>query len=106
MKRALLASFLLTTPALAIDEQHEAKARAMADRAIAYLRAQQDEKTGGWAIPPEGPHYPAITGLIVNGMLMHDGVTIDDPAVNSAVAYLLSKQQPDGGIYDRILPSY
>jgi squalene-hopene/tetraprenyl-beta-curcumene cyclase len=106
MKRALLASFLLATPALAIDEQHEAKARAMADRAIAYLRAQQDEKTGGWAIPPEGPHYPAITGLIVNGMLMHDGITADDPAMKSAIAYLLGKQQPDGGIYDRILPSY
>lgn len=82
-------------------------ARAAAS-AITYFRAAQDKATGGWSVPqkPGQPHLPAITGLIVNGMLLEPGVTAADPTVARAVDYILSQQKPDGGIYDTILPSY
>ena len=85
-------------------------AAEQAAKAIAYLRSVQDEKTGGWAIPPQGPTFPAITALVLSGMLMEPGVNAgdpsNDPGVKRAVEFILSKQQADGGIYDRLLPSY
>jgi squalene-hopene/tetraprenyl-beta-curcumene cyclase len=92
-----------------------AKAREMIGRAVAYLRSQQDAASGGWAVPPvaEGgepgagqPHYPAITALVMIAMLSDPGIQPDDAAVQSGVKYLLNHQRPDGGIYDRVLPSY
>lgn len=78
----------------------------VAQRAIAFLKSKQDEKSGGWSIPPKGPSFPAITGLVVNGMLLQPGVKTDDPAVSKGLDFILSKQQQDGGIYDQILASY
>lgn len=94
--------------ARAIDEARYAKAQEMIEKSIDYLRAQQDADTGGWSIPEgEGrPHLPAITGLVVSGMLMDPGISADDPSVARGVDYLLSFLQPDGGIYDGILASY
>src|ERR1051325_9650969 len=80
--------------------------QAMVNRAIAYLKAQQDAKTGGWAINPKGPSFPAITGLAMTGMLMDPATKDGDPAIQNGLKYILSNQQPDGGIYDQILPSY
>ena len=82
-----------------------ATADRMIDRAVAYLRTQQ-ESSGGWSTNPDGPDLPAITGLVVTGMILGDALESDDPAINAAVAYILSFRQPDGGIYDQILPSY
>lgn len=103
-----------TPPAVknASGSEHEdvrARARAMADKAVAYLRAQQDEATGGWGVPGEGsgrPVFPAITGLVVTGMLANGTAPPSDPAMVKAQAFMLKHQQPDGGIYDRVLPSY
>ena len=81
-------------------------AQKVATRAIAFLKSKQDEKTGGWSIPPRGPSFPAITGLVVRGMLQQPGVDVNDPAVARGIDFVLSKQQPDGGIYDQILASY
>jgi squalene-hopene/tetraprenyl-beta-curcumene cyclase len=82
----------------------------LADRAAAYLRSQQDAKTGGWRTEGQGPKFPAITGLVVTGLLMDPSASessaTDDPAIARAVAYMLSMQKPDGGIYDAALPSY
>lgn len=75
-------------------------------KAISYLRAHQDEKTGGWSVPEQGPAFPAITALVVSGMRCNDSVPASDPAIKRAVDFILSRQQPDGGIYDSILPSY
>jgi squalene-hopene/tetraprenyl-beta-curcumene cyclase len=80
-------------------------ARTMADKAIAFLKAKQDV-SGGWAVTPNQPTFPAISGLVLQGMLMHDGVTIKDDAVARGVGFILSKKQADGGLYDRILPVY
>ena len=72
--RSLLATLLLllaAAPALAIDDEHRARARAMIDKATAYLLARQGE-TGGWNVNPDGPTLPAITGLVVNGLLLDE----------------------------------
>lgn len=91
---------------LAIDLQHRAKADAMIDKAIEYLRAQQDRATGGWAVNPSGPNYPAITALAIKGMLLDPAIDANDPAVQRGVEFILRYRQPDGGIYDQVLPSY
>jgi len=78
----------------------------VAKKAAAYLRAQQDKATGGWSIPEKGPAYPAITALVVSGMLTEPGASVNDDSIKRGVAFVLSKQQKDGGIYDQILPSY
>lgn len=79
-------------------------------RAIDYLRAQQDPASGGWSVNPQGPNFPAITGLVI--IAMSDQARAqgknpaDDPAIAKGVAFILSNVRPDGGIYDTILPSY
>jgi squalene-hopene/tetraprenyl-beta-curcumene cyclase len=80
--------------------------KQMTAKAIAYLRSQQDQKTGGWSVNPNGPSFPAISGLVLSGMLAEPGMTDADPAVAAGVKYILSNVQPDGGIYDQLLPSY
>lgn len=79
----------------------------MAEQTAAYFRAQQ-HASGGWSVPTQTgqPHLPAITALALNGLLMDPAIKQDDPMVTKAVDYLLSHVQPDGGIYDTILPSY
>lgn len=81
-------------------------ARAMAAKAIAYLRSQQDQESGGWSINPKGPTFPAISGLVLTGMLAEPGMKADDATVAAGLKYILSKAQPDGGIYDKVLPNY
>ncbi len=82
------------------------RAHEMASRAIAFLRTKQDQPTGGWSVNPKGPTFPAITALVLQGMLMHEGLAPTDPALLAGQKFLLDKQQPDGGIYDRILQNY
>ncbi len=102
-----LTTFILAVPAShAVDDEHRAKARAVLDRASAFLLAQQDEKTGGWSIPADGPVFPAITALVLSATLSDEPGAPHDPRLARAAAFLLSMQQPDGGIYDRVLPSY
>jgi squalene-hopene/tetraprenyl-beta-curcumene cyclase len=93
-------------PAPAAQPQKSPDVQAMIDKAIAYLKSQQDAQTGGWSINPKGPSFPAISGLVVSGMLMDPSTKETDAAVQNGVKYLLGIQQEDGGIYDKILPSY
>jgi squalene-hopene/tetraprenyl-beta-curcumene cyclase len=93
---------------LAVDEAHLVKGRELAAKAAGWLRQQQDPATGGWSInPKEGaPQFPAITGLVLNGLLMAPGIDATDTAVKRGTDFILKYRQPDGGIYDRVLPSY
>jgi squalene-hopene/tetraprenyl-beta-curcumene cyclase len=112
MVRALTVSAAIVacfaSSAMAIDEAHKKQGEAMIAKSIAYLKTQQDAKTGGWSIPKEAtqPQFPAITGLVINGMLMQPGVDIKDEAVAKGVKYILDSAKPDGGIYDTTLPTY
>lgn len=96
------------------------QASDMAARAEAWLVARQDKSTGGWAVPEsetdeqghsKRPHMPGITALVLTGMLLGEpenkgkGAAIR-PEILMGAKYLLNWQQVDGGIYDRVLPSY
>lgn len=93
----------VTAFGLSATERRQAK--AMAAKAIAFLRSKQDA-SGGWGIYPGAPKYPAITGLVLQGMLANQTVDVSDPAITNAVSFLLANQREDGGIYDGVLPSY
>ena len=95
------------------DGAAPARTAAMADladgviaRTTAFLRSRQDEATGGWSVNPRGPDLPAITGLVVRGMLMDPAIDHTDPAVARGIDYMLSFVKEDGLIHDGILPSY
>ncbi|MGP1346848.1 MAG: hypothetical protein ACTS3F_09325 [Phycisphaerales bacterium] len=100
------AAAFLTPAARAIDEAHHRQAREMSERAIQWLRSQQDPDTGAWSPNPQGPQLPAITALVVNGMLMRPDIDHTDPHVARAIDFLLSHRTEEGGIYDRILANY
>lgn len=100
------------TPAHAAPQSSPAAAGAnlsqLAAQAEAWLLTQQDAASGGWAVTPpgKGPVFPAITGLVLQGMLIPGEKGEENPAVAAGVKFLLSYQQPDGGIYDKVLPTY
>ncbi|MBX3381488.1 MAG: terpene cyclase/mutase family protein [Phycisphaeraceae bacterium] len=95
-----------STSAKPLSKEVRALGEQVAKKAAAYLRKQQDKVTGGWAVPEKGPSFPAITALVVSGLLAEPGAKADDDSIARGVAFVLSKQQKDGGIYDQILPSY
>lgn len=105
---AALGPVLTPLPTARWDKAMADRAASMAQRAIGYLRSQQDEKTGGWSVPtkPGQPHLPAISGLVVTGMLMQPGVDASEKSVAAGLGYILKHVKPDGGIYDTMLPSY
>lgn len=86
----------------------EPDARAMIASAIQFLRDRQDPATGGWSVNPRqgAPQFPAISALVLRGMIENRTVDQNDPAVRRGVSYVLSFRRDDGGIYDRVLPSY
>lgn len=107
-------SFAQTAPAKEASpsstlDSTRARAKDMAQKAIAWLRTQQDQKTGGWGIREGAPVFPAITGLVVSGMAAHKdalNITDNDTSLQAGIKFMLDSQQPDGGIYQGMLPSY
>ena len=91
----------LAGEAAAIDVAHTEKADAAVERGIAYLRTTQGED-GSWSRQAG----PAVTAMVLRVMLERAAIPDDDPAVRKALAYILAHRQPDGGIYDEILPNY
>lgn len=107
------------SPVAQSEPAWRAQAREMSRKAAAWLVTQQDAASGGWSVPTEvdeqgrtvQPHLPGVTALVLTGLLDHgasEGAQEDEPPgpVLLGVKYLLNWQQPDGGIYDRALPSY
>jgi squalene-hopene/tetraprenyl-beta-curcumene cyclase len=112
---AMAAAFAVPALSAMAADEHTDKARAAMTKAIAWPRVQQDKASGGWALPPAPaagsteapkPVYPAITGLVVTGLLKDSSIKPTDPIVLDGVKFMLKYQQPDGGIYDKMLPSY
>lgn len=82
-----------------------AKGALMAQRGASALFSMQGED-GSWGQVEGRPALPAITGLAVTALLLDPAIDARHPAVRAGIESILSYQQPDGGIYDRILPSY
>ncbi|MFP4353127.1 MAG: prenyltransferase/squalene oxidase repeat-containing protein [Puniceicoccaceae bacterium] len=66
-------------------------------RALRWLEDQQ-EPAGNWSTPD----HPAITALVVRAMLQSPAppeVGRENPTIGPALEFILSRVQPDGGIY-------
>jgi squalene-hopene/tetraprenyl-beta-curcumene cyclase len=75
--------------------------QAVVDKAIAFLRTKQNAD-GSFAPRLAGPGVSAV----VAAALLRNGVKPDDPLLAKTLAYLESKVQPDGGVYDKFLANY
>jgi squalene-hopene/tetraprenyl-beta-curcumene cyclase len=82
----------------AVDDQERT---AVVNRAVAYLRSRQNAD-GSFAPRLAGPGVSAV----VAAGLIRNGVTSDEPVLSKTLAYLESKVQPDGGVYERALANY
>ena len=90
---------LASPPAQAADDKTD-DAKAIADKAVAFLRTKQG-KDGGFS-----PRFgPGVTALVVAAMI-RNGYSTDDPTVKKALDYLTKKVKADGGIYDKELANY
>ncbi len=69
---------------------------AMKQKAIQFLITTQDSN-GSWT----KPDAVGISGLVVSALL-HSGRPVDDPAVAKGLAFLVSIQQPSGGIHSPV----
>jgi squalene-hopene/tetraprenyl-beta-curcumene cyclase len=103
---ALLAVLALGGTALraaAADDKVGPDARdvkALRDQAYAFLKAKQ--ATDGSFSAKFGP---GVTAVVIAALARH-GYRDDDPVVRKALAYLTSKVQKDGGIYEKRLANY
>ncbi len=103
--RLLITSALLAacglTPAAGAATTAE-KAQAVVDRGLAYLKAHQ-QPDGSWQTAGEPP---AITALVLKAFMGVPGHDADEPFLEKGFDKMLSFQQPDGGIYDKLLANY
>ncbi len=90
-----------------------AKAKELKSKAIAFLRSKQDAATGAWGVKDGVAPFPGYTGLVLTGFAMESPTGKLSPAeiakdkeLSAALAYLIKTQMPDGGIYNKMLPSY
>ncbi len=97
---------LLAAPAQALDAAHRERGEQFTQRANEYLRAQQDQESGGWAVHPNAPQLPGISAIVLQGLLLQPDLDEDDKTIAAGLAYLLSLRQEDGSIHGGILPSY
>ena len=89
-----------------LSPEYKRKADIVAQRAMAYLESRQNLESMGWDDDPDVQTLPAITGLVVTGFMLDPEVDERHPVVITGTRYMLKHQQPDGGIYKDILPSY
>jgi hypothetical protein len=78
-----------------------AERKAVADKAIAYLRRRQG-MDGSFVPRLAGPGVSAV----VAAALLRNGVKPDDPLLANTLTYLESKVQADGGVYEKQLANY
>jgi squalene-hopene/tetraprenyl-beta-curcumene cyclase len=102
LSRIAVAFLLVANACQFAGAQDVAKDRqAVIDKGFAFLK-QSQSADGSWSAKRAGP---GITALVVAAMV-RNGVSPDDPAIAKALAYLESKVQKDGGIYDKQLANY
>ena len=89
-----------------ISGDHKRKAKLSIDRAIQYLSSRQNQITLGWDDDPDTQAYPAITGLVIDGLMLDPGIDEKHPLIIQGTRYILKYAKPDGSIHDGMLPSY
>ncbi|MBL4697640.1 MAG: hypothetical protein JKX70_02280 [Phycisphaerales bacterium] len=104
----LLCSGLYSSLAMGgeISGEHKRKAELAIHRNIEYLGSRQNTITFGWDDDPEAQAIPAITGLVLQGLLLDPGIDERHPLVIQGARYILKFVQDDGSIHDGMLPSY
>ncbi len=104
--------------AMALMRTGGAAAQAAARRGVAWMLAMQNDD-GGWAafdrtrsrpilesVPfadhnaMQDPSCPDITGRVLESLAWH-GMRVGDRAVDRALAYIVSKQEPEGCFFGR-----
>jgi squalene-hopene/tetraprenyl-beta-curcumene cyclase len=102
---ALTAGILLCVLAQSAPAQNPGpdpkEVQAILDKAIAFLRKRQGTD-GSFAPKLAGP---GVSAIVVAGLLQN-GVSLDDPMVAKALAFMESRVKKDGGIYDQRLANY
>lgn len=75
--------------------------QAMIDKSVAFLKTRQNDD-GSFAPRLGGP---GVTALVAAG-LIRNGVSVNEPVLAKALAYLEKQVQADGGIYSQRLANY
>src|SRR4051812_26725154 len=96
---AIVLSF--TMPSFGDDAS--TKAQTSIDKALAFLKTQQ-QADGSWQKSPQEP--PGISALVLHGFISDPKHGANDPVVKKGIAALLKFQQADGGIYQSMLGNY
>jgi squalene-hopene/tetraprenyl-beta-curcumene cyclase len=98
----------LLTGATAQDVSFRNEVTASMQRGIGFLKGKQNPD-GSWGDPSVPGIQPALTSLAVMSLMADPSrkpTETPEPAAKG-IAFLLSKQQPDGGIYvDKALATY
>ncbi|MDF1810221.1 MAG: hypothetical protein P1U42_11060 [Phycisphaerales bacterium] len=99
---------LISSQTLATDisAEHRKKADLVARRAIEHLGTRQNPNTLGWDDDPDLIKIPAITGLVLTGLLLDPEIDEKHPLIIQGTRYLLQFVQEDGSIHDGMLQSY
>jgi squalene-hopene/tetraprenyl-beta-curcumene cyclase len=78
------------------------QAQAAVDKALNYLKTQQ-QPDGTWQKPGDPP---AVTALVLKCYMGDSKYDADDAFLEKGFDALFKFQQPDGGIYDKLLQNY
>ena len=110
MSRTIAAAMILAVmttlaPGAPLDAETRERGRAVVDRLIGFLSERQSQD-GSWGNTEGRPALPAITGLVVDGLLMDPRIDVRDARVRRGIDAILEHQNPDGSIHDGVLPSY
>ncbi len=89
-----------------ISAEHKRKAELTIHRAVEYLTTRQHPNTRGWDDDPDTMVIPAITGLVVQGLMLDPGVDETHPLIIQGTRYILKYVNDDGSIHAGMLPSY
>jgi len=102
--KLILSTLLLTLslPALA-DPTPTDTAQSVEAKALNYLQTLQ-KPDGSYRLSDREP--PALTAMVLRALSQNSKEAGESPAARKAVQFLLSMQQPDGGIYKDMLANY
>src|SRR5436190_23534561 len=92
----------IISPAFAADDT-ASKAKAVADKGVAFLKSKQNSD-GLWQSSPQEP--PGVSALVIRALAMDPATGGKADNVKKGYEGLLKLQKPDGGIYVDMLANY